>query len=339
MCSVAGLGRVACAQLTPDRVYYGVDRSMPMTVAVPEGAEGEVSIRLLSAPSAQSVEEAAAAEGGVDLATLFPSLWTEKRRSVVWAQLYVGDVPVGAGVVLQPMISPDVAELIDPRTGAPAQDPRSAEVYFESDMLRAMFEQNMVQSPDRRVTYSGIRAWADRNVVLETSAGEIVIRTRPDAAPNTSFNFIQLAEGGLYTGIEVHRVVAALPNGAPFVIQAGDPTGTGAGGPGFFVDLEKSNLPHDYGVVSMARSSSPNSNGSQFFICLSREGTAFLDGRYTAFGQVISGADAVTRIAGVEVGEGDRPVEPPVIESARTVPAAPYGTGPAPITRATAGER
>jgi peptidyl-prolyl cis-trans isomerase B (cyclophilin B) len=136
----------------------------------------------------------------------------------------------------------------------------------------------------------------------------------------------------------VHRVVAALANGSPFVIQAGDPTGTGAGGPGYNFDLEKSTLPHDYGVVSMARSSDPNSNGSQFFICLSRSGTAFLDGRYTAFGEAVRGADAITAIKDVEVGQNDRPVDPPLINSARTVPAPPFGTGQAPIEEPVDGE-
>ncbi len=113
----------------------------------------------------------------------------------------------------------------------------------------------------------------------------------------------------------------------------GDPTGTGAGGPGYFIDLEDSNLPHDFGVISMARSGDPNSNGSQVFLCLSRGGTEFLDGRYTTFGQSIQGADAIRAIADSPVGQGDRPTgsDLPKIITARLVDAAPHGTGAMPV--------
>jgi len=323
----------AGAQLTPDRVYYGVDRTIPMTVTAPGAGAGELEVRLLTAAN-EAVATASAAEGGVDLAALFPTLWTDKVNEVRYAQLFAGDQPIGPGVVLQPMTSPDTAAILDPRNLQPTADPRAGRVTFESDRQRILHDAGVAPSPDRPVTYSGVRAWVDRHVILSTSEGEIEIAVRPDAAPNTAWNFVMLAEGGLYTGIEIHRVINALPStGAPFVIQAGDPTGTGAGGPGFFVDLEKSDLPHDYGVVSMARSGNPNSNGSQFFICLSREGTSFLDGNYTAFAEVVRGVEAIDAIASTPTGENDRPVDPPLIESARTVPAPPRGEGPPRVTR------
>ncbi len=79
------------------------------------------------------------------------------------------------------------------------------------------------------------------------------------------------------------------------------------------VDLEKSDLPHNFGVLSMARAGDPNTNGSQVFVCLSRDGTEFLDGRYTAFAQAVSGAEAIRKIAMVPVDANDRPLDPPMI--------------------------
>lgn len=327
---------VASAQVTPDRTFYGVDRTIPMTVSVPDGVEGEAELRLMTVDH-DVVASASVAEGRVDAAALFPMLWTDKSEDVLYAQLAVGGEPVGPGVVLQPMTSPDTAQMLNPSTLMPDPNPRTGQVVFESDRTRRLHDAGMAPSPNRAVTYSGLRAWVDRHVVLETSAGEIEIALRPDAAPNTCWNFVVLAEGGYYTGIEVHRVVAALPNGAPFVIQAGDPTGSGSGGPGYFIDLEPSDLPHDYGVVSMARSSNPNSNGSQFFICLSREGTSFLDGNYTAFAEVVRGVPAIEAMRSVEVGPRDRPVDPPVIESATTIPAPPRGEGPARVQPSSTG--
>jgi peptidyl-prolyl cis-trans isomerase B (cyclophilin B) len=115
------------------------------------------------------------------------------------------------------------------------------------------------------------------------------------------------------------------PAGDPFVIQGGDPSGDGAGGPGWWLPMEDSPLPHDFGVVSMARDIHPDSAGSQFFICLSRAGTARLDGSYTAFGRVVEGGDVVRRIAQVPLADvaTGRPRRPPMIRDARLVPAPP----------------
>ncbi|MBL8760961.1 MAG: peptidylprolyl isomerase [Phycisphaerae bacterium] len=181
-----------------------------------------------------------------------------------------------------------------------------------------------------RITYpqpdkvlAGVRVYVDRVARVETTMGDIEFAMRPDAAPNTVFNFLHLAEGGFYNGVIFHRIVAKLPSGHAFVIQAGDPTGTGDGGPGYAIDLEPSNLPHDFGVLSMARDDDPNTNGSQMFVALSREGTARLDGRYTAFAQALSGAEVIRKIAAVPVGENDRPLDPPMIRAVMLAPAPP----------------
>ncbi len=106
----------------------------------------------------------------------------------------------------------------------------------------------------------------------ETNLGEIVIGLRPDEAPNTAWNFRELVDGGFYDGTIFHRVVPQSRDGDPFVIQGGDPSQSGEGGPGYWLPLEPSGLAHDFGVISMARADDPDSAGSQFFICLSARG-------------------------------------------------------------------
>lgn len=321
--ALLGVTSGALAQLTPDRLYYGVDRKAPMTVSAPEG--GDAEIRLLDA-DATVVSKAAAAPGGVDLAALFPIFWETSPTQVYFAQLYVDGSPLGPAVVIDPMISVDRARMVDPNTLNPTAG-RGGKPMFGSDIARM---QGTGQPP---VTYSGFRAYVDKDVVMETTEGVIRVRLRPDVAPNHAWNFRQLVDGGYYTEILFHRIIPAR-NGRPgFVIQVGDPTGLGSGGPGYEIDLEKSSLVHDFGVLSMARTGDPDSGGSQIFICLSREATRSLDGLYTAFGQTIAGADTIEALGSVDVGgpRGDRPVNPPVLIRAYLADAAPYGTGPAPV--------
>ena len=124
--------------------------------------------------------------------------------------------------------------------------------------------------------------------------GAIIIELYPDVAPNTVNNFISLTKSGFYDNNTFHRLAKG------FVLQGGDPTGTGTGGPGYHIQGEfsannfKNDLKHTRGIVSMARSSLPNSAGSQFFIML---GTAeHLDGNYAAFGKVVKGMENVEKI-------------------------------------------
>jgi len=177
---------------------------------------------------------------------------------------------------------------------------------------------------DQRV-FTGLRAYVEYDVALETTKGAIVVAMRPDEAPNTAWNFLTLASGGFYTDIPFHRIVPATRNGEPFVIQAGDPSDTGDGGPGYTLPIEPSGLPHDFGVISMARADDPDSAGSQFFICLSRQGTARLDGQYCAFGETITGDETIRAIADVELADvsAGKPADPPIILQARVIPARP----------------
>ena len=138
--------------------------------------------------------------------------------------------------------------------------------------------------------------------IIKTEKGDMTVAFYDQDAPNTVANFLKLAESGFYNNVTFHRV---LPN---FVVQGGDPTGTGAGGPGYKIDCELAgeNQYHDRGVLSMAHAGR-NTGGSQFFICHSRDNTAHLDRNHTCFGKVIEGVDVVDdirqgdKILGIEV--------------------------------------
>ncbi len=323
---------IAHGQLIPDRLYHGVGQRVVVLVSTPENQTAEPSIKLHDAATLKVIATAPAARGRADLSSLFPMLWSEKPERVLLAQLYLNDRAFGAPLVLQPLVTPNIATRVNPTTLA-VSEADEAVVIFEDDRLASQNAQGGSQPAEREVVYSGLRVYVEQQAVLQTSRGEIVFRLRPDAAPNTAFNFMHLVQGGFYTNIIFHRVVDTLPDGRPFVIQVGDPSGTGSGGPGYMIDLEKSTLPHDFGVLSMARAADPNTNGSQIFVCLSKEGTSFLDGRYTAFAQAVSGSEAILDIARVPVDADDRPLDPPMIERAFLRDAPPVSERMMPVTR------
>jgi cyclophilin family peptidyl-prolyl cis-trans isomerase/predicted GIY-YIG superfamily endonuclease len=130
---------------------------------------------------------------------------------------------------------------------------------------------------------------------IHTAKGDIVFTFYPQEARQHSAAFIKLARAGFYDGLSFHRVEPG------FVIQGGDPSGNGTGGPGYYLDAEFSNLPHVKGTVAMARAQNPNSAGSQFYICLGD--ARFLDKQYTVFGQTIEGQDVVDAIRKGDVME------------------------------------
>ncbi|KAL5109702.1 Peptidyl-prolyl cis-tran isomerase-like 1 [Taenia crassiceps] len=155
-------------------------------------------------------------------------------------------------------------------------------------------------------------------VTLETSQGSIVIELYWKHAPRTCRNFAELVKREYYNGVSFHRVIR------DFMIQGGDPTGTGRGGASiygrYFEDEISSELKHTgAGIISMANSG-PNTNGSQFFITLAP--TQWLDGKHTIFGRVKSGMQVVKRLGMIETDPNDRPVEPIVINRAYPTPVA-----------------
>jgi cyclophilin family peptidyl-prolyl cis-trans isomerase len=134
---------------------------------------------------------------------------------------------------------------------------------------------------------------------LHTSEGAIELELYPDDAPKTVENFVKLSREGFYEGVIFHRVIP------DFMIQGGDPTGTGMGGPGYEFEDEFNQHPVARGALAMANAG-PNTNGSQFFI-VTAEATPWLDGKHTVFGKVMSGMEVVDRIAGADRDDNDRP--------------------------------
>ncbi len=143
----------------------------------------------------------------------------------------------------------------------------------------------------------------------------------PDVAPNTVNNFISLVNKGFYDGLIFHRIISG------FMIQGGDPDGTGMGGPGYSIKGEfnyngfDNSLKHSRGVLSMARAQHPDSAGSQFFIM--HADAPHLDGQYAAFGKLIEGEDVLDKIASVDTDWNDRPRKPQVM---KTVTVETFGT-------------
>lgn len=146
-----------------------------------------------------------------------------------------------------------------------------------------------------------------QNAVIEMeNGGKMTLTLHPEHAPETVANFVKLAKSGFYDGLIFHRVIRG------FMIQGGDPTGTGRGGPGYQIHGEfaangvNNSLKHTRGVISMARAMDPNSAGSQFFIM--HEDAPHLDGQYAAFGVLNDGFDTLDQIAETETDYSDRPV-------------------------------
>jgi peptidyl-prolyl cis-trans isomerase B (cyclophilin B) len=167
--------------------------------------------------------------------------------------------------------------------------------------------------------------------VITTDDGMMVVGFWPDVAPNTVANFEKLARQGFYDGTAFHRIIKG------FMIQGGDPNTKdpakeaeyGQGGPGYTIKAEFNSRLHETGVISMARSSDPNSAGSQFFICdapANNPGMQYLDGKYTAFGKLIKGEDVLEKIAATPVGpngqgETSKPLQRVGVISIKIVPA------------------
>ena len=157
--------------------------------------------------------------------------------------------------------------------------------------------------------------------VIKTSEGDMVAEFWPDVAPKTVENFKKLARQGFYDGTAFHRVIKG------FMIQGGDPltkdeskrASWGTGDPGYKIAAEFNEKSHTRGVLSMARSSDPNSAGSQFFIC--HGAPTFLDRQYTAFGKLIKGDEVLEKIATTKTGPGDRPLKRINVERIKIVPA------------------
>ncbi len=160
----------------------------------------------------------------------------------------------------------------------------------------------------KEFTGEEIKKMAETNAIIETKFGSIDLKFFPELAPNHVDNFIKLAKKGFYDGTTFHRVIPG------FMVQGGDPNSKnpdrskhGMGGPGYSLKAEFNDKPHKRGILSMARSSNPDSAGSQFFI--SAADSFFLDRKYTVFGEVVSGMDVVDKILIQPRDKRDNPVD------------------------------
>ncbi len=144
------------------------------------------------------------------------------------------------------------------------------------------------------------------NATLHTNHGAIAVELFDNEAPKTVENFLKLAGDGFYDGVTFHRVIP------DFMIQGGDPTGTGTGGPGYTFEDEINEHKVERGALAMANAG-PNTNGSQFFV-VTTEAAPWLDGKHTVFGRVTTGMDVVDAISEADTDSSDKPREPVVIE-------------------------
>jgi peptidyl-prolyl cis-trans isomerase B (cyclophilin B) len=144
-------------------------------------------------------------------------------------------------------------------------------------------------------------------VTIDTSEGKMVGELYPKLAPATVNSFVFLAKEKFFDGLNFHRVIKG------FMLQGGDPEGTGGGGPGYKLKAEFNETKHEKGILSMARTSDPDSAGSQFFIM--HAASPHLDGKYTVFGKITEGLDVIDKIANTPTDGSDRPVKPVTINS------------------------
>jgi len=159
---------------------------------------------------------------------------------------------------------------------------------------------------DKKFSPEEIKKMSETKAVIETKLGNLELKFFPEVAPGHVSNFLELAKKGFYDGTIFHRVIPG------FMIQGGDPNTKnpdrskhGMGGPGYTIKAEFSGKPHKRGILSMARAQDPNSAGSQFFICVAD--APFLDGKYSVFGEVVSGMEIADKIVSQPLDKKDNP--------------------------------
>ena len=255
--------------------------------------------------------------GTVNVLAMIPALHEVERT--VWLQLMQNEIPVGAPLWVTPLRAPPTVRTV--RSIRQSNQQSYTRVVGWGDRAFDPQDPETAQSianwtPSDAVLTSGFRVQPAVEAVLHTSVGKIRIAFAPDAAPATVDNFLRLAENSFYEGTIFHRVVPLDREGRPFVVQGGDPTGTGDGGAGWNLALEPSDLAHGRGVLGMARGDEPDSAGSQFYFGLSRDGTARLDGQYCTFAFMLDGAETLERLSQGDIGDAatGRPRTPAVLE-------------------------
>jgi cyclophilin family peptidyl-prolyl cis-trans isomerase len=325
--------------LRPNMLYNRVGRPIPVVLSLrgrTDVPEDGFDLVLLAADGTVLDSAIGGDPGEFDLLEALPAI--ADLTATARVQVIADGVATGSPLVIQPMIGrTPVRTTRDYRPGT--TDPYTRIIGFGEDLLdpddlsdAAALERAKAApdwDPGEPPVLTGFRVYPDRDVLVETGFGPIRVALAPEAAPNTAWNFRHLAENGFYDDTTFHRVVHFDRTGRRFVIQGGDPSGTGNGSAGWDLPMERSSLQHDLGIISMARADHPDSAGSQFFFCLGRPGTARLDGQYCAFGYAVEGDEAIAGIADVEIEDvaAGRPAEPPVITRMTLVPAPPQTPG------------
>jgi peptidyl-prolyl cis-trans isomerase B (cyclophilin B) len=312
------------AALECARRFHRAQEPVEIRVVAPT-THGQLTIQILD-PDGKSLGDLGVTPGIVDLRPLVPNI--ESLSKSAWVQLFEDGKPIASPIVLEPLRSPpSVRTQRAQRKGS--NDAYTRIVGWGDRLLNPADQEVVIASaqwiPSEPVVLSGFRTELDVDAMVMTDAGPMRIAFATDAAPATVRNFVTLADQGFYNNTIFHRIVPMNREGQPFVIQGGDPTGTGDGGPGWNLALEPSDLPHDIGVVGMARGDDPNSAGSQFYIALSRAGTARLDDQYCTFGYVVSGRDTLKKIADANIADAatGRPTTAPKIQEVIIVAAPP----------------
>ena len=310
------------ASLECARRFHRAQEPVEIRVLAPS-THGRLTIEVLDTKGT-SLGELGVTPGIVDIRSMIPTMDTFSKA--VWVQLFEDAKPIGAPIVLEPLRSaPSVRTMRGLRKDS--NEPYTRVVGWGDRLLNPADQEVVAASAQwiasEPIVLSGFRTEMDVDAIVVTDAGPIRIALAPDAAPATVRNFVTLADQGFYNNTVFHRIVPMNREGQPFVVQGGDPTGTGDGGPGWNLALEPSDLPHDLGVVGMARGDEPHSAGSQFYFALSREGTAKLDNQYCTFGFVVSGRDALQKIAQANIADATtgRPTSAPKIQYVEIVPA------------------
>lgn len=298
--------------VTPHHTYNSTSNGIMVDIEV--GAVNDVArLVLIDYKNNPLAPPATIISGTHDLVSRIPAI--RNLTGAARLQLTISGRAVASPIVVQPMTSREVPIVED------VLRPDGVSTYTKIVGWEDEATEDGLETP----FVSGWRVYEEEDAIISTSEGNIRISLRPDAAPNTVWNFRELARGDFYQNTFFHRIVPMTSKGHPFVIQGGDPTGTGSGGPGYWLPIENSDLPHDFGVISMARADDPDSAGSQFFLCLSREGTARLDGQYCSFGETIEGEDVIRKIAASPLADPatGKPLDPPTITSISLAPSAP----------------
>jgi len=337
---------IASHALVPARAITQPDAPMVVRVIAPETHDA-LTLRVIDR-TGKVLDTVSVTAGSINLRPLAPSI-AEAQRTV-WLQLMEDDHAVGAPLWITPLRAPPAVRSVHSmRTNT--QQPYTRVVGW-GDRAFDPHDPETAQSmptwvPSDPVITGGFRLEDACEAVLHTSEGDLRVAFAPDAAPATVDNFLRLARTGFYDGTIFHRIVPLDREGRPFVVQGGDPTGTGDGGPGWNLALEPSDMPHARGVLGMARGDDPHSAGSQFYIGLSRDGTARLDGQYCTFAFMLDGMDTLDRLAQSPIGDSatGRPSKPPTLDRVEIVPARacetgrpPHGGEPSPPTPTTPAE-